>query len=375
MRYSEYGKTGKQVSAIGFGGMRFDTSLSAEENAAIVRHAFDQGINYFDTAPGYCDDQSEAIFGVAFKGMPRDQFYVSTKGMPTSFDTAEKAREAVHKSLKRLGVEKIDFYHVWCLRKMEHYDLAMRAGGQYEGLKQCQEEGLIEHIVCSSHQPGNEIRTILRQGHFEGVLMGINILNFPYRWDGVAAAAEFGAGVAAMNPLAGGAIPQHEKELAFLARDGETPTEAALRFLVSAPEVNIALNGFTSREHIDMACRVAEKAEPFTHTETDAIRRNLGEHITAMCTGCGYCKGCPQDIPVPSYMQFYNEKQVFGAQEEEMRKRVTFQHNWGLLVGREAEADECIECGACEEKCTQHLPIIERLRDIAKWERTLQCEQ
>jgi aryl-alcohol dehydrogenase-like predicted oxidoreductase len=83
MIYNTYGKTGKKVSAVGFGGMRFDETKSNAENAELVRYANSKGINYFDTAPGYCSDTSEDIFGEAFKDMPGD-FYVSTKGMPTN---------------------------------------------------------------------------------------------------------------------------------------------------------------------------------------------------------------------------------------------------------------------------------------------------
>ena len=67
MKYKIYGKTGKNVSVVGFGGMRFDESLSHKENAELVRYANSKGINYFDTAPGYCSDTSEDIYGEAFK--------------------------------------------------------------------------------------------------------------------------------------------------------------------------------------------------------------------------------------------------------------------------------------------------------------------
>jgi predicted aldo/keto reductase-like oxidoreductase len=370
MRYVEYGRTGKQVSVVGFGGMRFDLSRSREENAELVRYACAQGINYFDTAPGYCNDQSEDIFGEAFKDMPGD-FYVSTKGMPVNFDTADKARDAVLRSIERMGVEKINFYHVWCLRKMEHYELAMKPGGQYEGLMRCKEEGLIDHIVCSSHQPGDEITKILEKNEFEGILLGANILNFPYRWNGVLTANEKGCGVVAMNPLAGGAIPQHEKEFAFLAREGETATEAALRFVIAAPQITVALNGFTTKEHVDTACRIADEAEPMTAAELETIRGQLGANMNEVCTGCGYCKDCPQNIPIPAYMQVYNDKVMFGSNDEAMVKAMNHHHNWGILVMRQADAAECIECGQCEEACTQHLPIVSRLTDIAGWEAKL----
>ncbi|MBC7960535.1 MAG: aldo/keto reductase [Vallitaleaceae bacterium] len=367
MLYKSYGKTGKKVSAVGFGGMRFDTSLSIKENAQLVRYANSKGINYFDTAPGYCDDTSENIFGEAFKDMP-GQFYVSTKGMPTAFDTAEKAIAAVKKSIARLGVKKIDFYHIWCIRQSKHYELAMKPGGQYDGLLQCQKEGLIDHIVLSSHQTGNEVKGILEEGKIDGVLLGVNILNFPYRWEAVQTAFDMGYGVVAMNPLGGGAIPTHEEELKFLAEEGETPTEAALRFVISCPQITIALNGFTTKEQIDMACRIAEEAKPFTNEEIAAIGKKVGASMNEACTGCGYCDDCPQGISIPSFMQTYNEKHIFNKTDKEMVDILGSSYGWGLLAGKKGTHKTCTECGLCERECTQHLPIIERLKKFDTWQ-------
>ena len=366
MIYNIYGKTGKKVSAVGFGGMRFDESKSIQENAELVRYANSKGINYFDTAPGYCSDTSEDIYGEAFKDMP-GQFYVSTKGMPTKFDTAEKAVAAVKKSIKRLGVKKIDFYHIWCIRKTEHYELAMKPGGQYEGLLQCQKEGLIDHIVLSSHQTGNDVRHILEDGKVEGVLLGVNILNFPYRWEGVQRAYEMGYGVVAMNPLSGGAIPGHEKELSFLSEGDESPTEAALRFVISSPQITIALNGFTTKEHIDTACRITDEVKPYSDEKITEIKTKVGDAMNEACTGCGYCDKCPQGIAVPSFMQAYNEKHVFGKSDEEMKSYISNAYEWGVLAGKKGQAETCISCGICENECTQHLPIIERLKEFSAW--------
>lgn len=367
MLYKPYGKTGKMVSAVGFGGMRFDTALSNEKNADLVLYAREQGINYFDTAPGYCSDKSEDIMGIAMRQMRRETFFCSTKGMPTQFKTVQKAYDAARKSRDRLGVEKIDFYHIWCLKNMDEYSLAMQEGGQYEGLLKAQQDGIIEHIVCSSHQPGHEIRKIVEDGKVEGVLMGINILNFPYRWDGVEACNKAGLGVVAMNPLGGGAIPSHEKELSFLSGNGETPTQAALRFTISSPQITIALNGFTTREHVDMAVRIADEAVLFTPEELDDIRTHLGENLNAACTGCGYCRNCPKGINVPGYMQVYNERQMFNVPEEKMGRIIKNEKGWGRLVGA-VPASECIACGQCESACTQHLNIIERLAQMDRWE-------
>lgn len=67
MMYKPYGKTGKNVSVIGFGGMRFPSPQDIDANADLLLYAYNKGINYFDTAPYYCDDRSEESFGAAIK--------------------------------------------------------------------------------------------------------------------------------------------------------------------------------------------------------------------------------------------------------------------------------------------------------------------
>ena len=372
MIYTSYGKTGLRVSAVGFGGMRFDLKQSRHANADLLRYAVDQGITYLDTAPGYCEDQSEDIFGLAISQMAaqRENLYVSTKGMPEEFDTADKAIAQVEKSLTRLKTDYIDFYHVWCIRRWSEYELAMRPGGQYDGLLQCKEQGKIKHIVVSTHLRGPEVGDLISSNEFEGVLLGVNILNFLYRWEGVRAAHKAGLGVVAMNPLAGGIIPQNEKSLAFLAGEGETPTQAALRFCISCPQITITLNGFTTKEHIDMACNVADKANPFTDEDIKRIRRHVTDKMDKLCTGCGYCMGrCPVDIPISNFMQYYNEKLLMNKTEEEMIKQLDFQQKWQLLADRKANAADCVQCGRCEMACTQHLDIINRLGQVAEWEK------
>ncbi len=370
MIYKQYGKTGKKVSAVGFGGMRFDTKLSKEKNAELLQYAFDSGITYFDTAPGYCGDQSLDIFGIGLPRLPREKFYVTSKCMPTEVKNAREARKAVETDLKRLKLDKIDFYHVWCIRSIDQYHLAMKKGHQYEALMKCREDGLIGHIVVSTHLNGPDTAEIISKAEFEAVLLGVSAINFPYRWQGVQAAHDAGMGVVAMNPLAGGIIPQNEDRFKFLASKGETPTEAALRFCISCPQITVTLNGFTTRAHIDMACKVADRAKPFTQKDIDAFKENISEGMNELCTGCGYCRGlCPVGVQVPSYMQFYNEISLKNPPKDKIADSVRFHHGYGLLSGSAVRAEACVQCGRCEQACTQHLSIVERLREIADWEK------
>jgi hypothetical protein len=368
--YKQFGRTGKSVSAVGFGGMRFDTKLPKEKNAELLLYAFEKGINYFDTAPDYCRDQSMDIFGIALPQLPREKFYVTSKCMPTEIKNGKEARRQVEKDLRRLRLDKIDFYHVWCIRNIDQYHLAMKKAGEYEALMRCKEEGLIDHIAISTHLSGPETVKIIERHEFDAVLLGVSAINFPYRWQAVQAAYEAGMGVVAMNPLAGGIIPGNEERFSFLASKGETPTEAALRFCISCPQITITLNGITRREHIDMACRVADRARPFTQKDIEAFKTHISEGMNELCTGCGYCLDlCPANIAVPSYMQFYNEILLKKHTKERLLDALRFHHGWGYLAASAVRADACLQCGKCEEACTQHLSIIERLKELAEWEK------
>lgn len=370
MIYKQYGKTDMMMSAVGFGGMRFDMTKSLEENADLIVYARSKGINYFDTAPLYCQDKSEEIFGLAAQRMrgERDKIYYATKGFPTTFDTADKAYEGVCRSMERMKIDRLDFYHVWCIRRIEQYHLAMKPGGQYEGLQRCREEGLLGHIVVSTHLQAAPAKEMLAEGKFEGVLLGVNILNFPFRWDAVATAYEMGMGVVAMNPLAGGLIPQNEKELQFLAQPGETPTEAALAFCMGCPQITVTLNGFTNVAQVDMACRVADRTKPLRAEDFARLKSYLSDQMNALCTGCGYClPECPRAIPIAQYMMYYNLKLLFERSDPQMIEALKNEINVGTMGAWQTKAMDCIECGRCERACTQHLPIIKRLRAIQKY--------
>ena len=109
MEYRTYGTTGEKVSVLGFGGMRFEDPYNLEKSACAVLRAFEKGVTYFDTAPGYCRDQSEKIIGHAVKEMKKTgkTFYVSTK---SSKADGNELRRDLEQSLKRLNVDVIEFH-------------------------------------------------------------------------------------------------------------------------------------------------------------------------------------------------------------------------------------------------------------------------
>ena len=353
MIYKAYGSTGKQISAIGFGGMRFPDPQNIDSNAELVRYAHQKGITYFDTAPGYCADRSEEIVGAAIKDFKSGTFYVSTK---CSSPDGGELRKSLERSLKRLGVPKIHFFHIWCLMRPEDWGQRV-AGGAVAAAFKAKEEGLIEHVVFSSHMAGEDIRALLKREPLDGVTLGYCAINFPFRQAGVDGAGELNRGVVTMNPLGGGLIPQNAARLDFLRGPNDrSVVEAALRFNISQPAITSALVGFSSQQQVDEACAVLENFTPYSAAHNESVRAKVVKEFNGLCTGCGYCLPCPSGVEIPKMMDSYNQHLLNG-----MRMQDRLKWHWSLSP---SNAEACSECGLCEEKCTQHLPIRERLKFI-----------
>lgn len=354
-----YGTTGIKVSTIGFGGMRFTNQSNTEECASLVNYAYDRGINYFDTAPGY--GKSEELFGVALKTMLKERakrpFYISSK---TFGGDPSAVRKDLETSLTRMGLEYIDFYHMWCILTPEIY-AARKRNGTLKEFEKLKSEGLIRHICVSSHMTGGDIGTLLADYPFDGVLLGYSAMNFGYREAGIAAASALNRGVAVMNPLGGGVIAREAKRFDFVrTRDEETVVEGALRFLINDPRITLALVGFSTPAQVDEAVNAATGFRPLTGEQVARIRNGLKQSFNELCTGCRYCDECPQGIPVPKYLESYNHM-VLGNGPQDMINRLRW--HWGISVD-DTTLDRCTKCGRCNDACTQKLPVHERLAII-----------
>jgi uncharacterized protein len=359
MIYKKYGTTDISMSAIGFGGMRFKDQSDVDGCAELVKAAHDAGINYFDTAIGY--GKSEELFGVAFKEMLKTRkskpFYVSTK---TTGDDGEKVRKDVEISLKRMGLDYIDFYHVWCIMSPDMFK-QRKAGGVLREFEKLKQEGLLRHICVSTHMDGESIRQMLADYPFEGVLLGYSAMNFSFRDEGVEAAARMKRGVVVMNPLGGGIIPRFQDRFSFVkTRPDETVVEGALRFLINDPRITVALVGFSSLQHLNEAMSAVDGFKPLAETSVAKIRDGIKEAFNELCTGCRYCDECPQEVPIPGLMEAYNHF-LLNKSTKEMVDRLRW--HWSIHPG-DARLDACVECGRCEKECTQHLPISQRIKEI-----------
>jgi hypothetical protein len=358
MIYKPYGTTGKQCSALGFGGMRFKNIGDQDACVEMLVEAAKGGVNYFDTAPGYFGGRSEAAFGAAFKELRRLQlpFYCATK----TFASTEKAiRKEIEAQLKRLGLEAIDFYHVWCIIDLKNWE-QRKKNGVITAFRKLKEEGLIKHICVSSHLIGDQIKELLKEEVFEGVLFGYSAYNFSIREKAFETISQRNLGCVVMNPLGGGLIPQNPEIFDFIKiREDQSVVDAALHFLFSHERITTALVGFGNLQEVREALHAVESYTGVDESHIKKIRDSFRDAFVDLCTGCGYCDDCPEGIPIPKLMDAYNHYKLKGNKEAILDR---LKDHWGIPA---SEAARCTQCGQCEEACTQHLPIIERLKEIA----------
>ena len=357
MEYRELGRTGKKVSLLSLGCMRLPED--DEEGAKVVSRAVDFGINYFETSEGYCDGRSEIKLGMGIKGR-RDKVYISTKQIIRPDTTADDIKRKFEASLNRLGVDRVDFYQLWGI-KNSCYDAIMKKGGALDVYEKLRDEGLIGHIGGTSHDTNEHIIEFLDTGRLESITVNYHMLDRT-REPVIEYAAEKGIGVVIMTPLAGGLLATPSEIIAELV-PGQHPSNAAaaLRFVMSNPHVTTVPSGMKSVAEIEENVRTWADFKPFSQTEIEEILKGLNNYQALgkeFCTGCGYCKPCPQGVKIAQLFGIRNQHVIFGLQE------------WANRSYRKMDAaalpENCTECGECETKCPNNIPIISQLKEVAE---------
>lgn len=359
------GNTGIELSAIGFGAMRIH-GKDIDEAARVVAEAAEAGVNYFETSERYCQGTSEIKIGRGLAGL-RESVYISTKSAPRDQPKADDVRASIDLSLERLGVEYVDFYHLWDTKLDEFTEIAAKPGGTLEGIRRAMDEGLIRHLGITTHDTAPNCITLLETGEFELITLQYNLINTTCA-PVIAEAGRRGIGVVAMGPLHGGILAADSdftRDMIALGA-GETAAEVALRFVLTDPNVTCAIAGMTSVEEVAANVRTGERLRPLSGAEAARLEERTRAFLAGagkVCTLCEYCMPCPQDIWIPGVLTLANAAELLGLFDEAAGQYARYAEAW---AEEGHEGAPCIECGECVERCPQGIDVPQALRDAHK---------
>ena len=364
-----------KLSALGMGAMRLpvvegdDARIDVPAAQAMVDYAMEHGVNYYDTAWGYHNGQSELVMGEALKKYPRDSFYLATKFPGYDLSNMDKVQEIFEKQLEKCQVEYFDFYlfHNVCEMNIDAY--LDPKYGIYDYLISQKKAGRIRHLGFSAHGSYDVMKRFLEAygKDMEFCQIQLNYLDWSFQ-DAKAKMellAEYHLPVWVMEPLRGGRLAKltEEEEAKLRAlRPDETVPAWAFRFLQSLPQVTVTLSGMSNMEQMQQNIQTFEEDKPLNQTEMDALLSMADEMVKKIvlpCTACHYCVShCPQGLDIPELLSLYNEHCFTQG---------GFIAPMALsAVPQEKLPSACIGCRSCEAVCPQQIKISEAMADFAQ---------
>ena len=381
MLYRELGKTGRDVSILGFGCMRlplkdgdarnpaerFDPNKSIDEEMAarLIHAAIDGGVNYFDTAYPYHNGKSEPFLGKAL-GSRRKNVLVATKLPAWMVKGKEDFDRFLDEQLQRLETDYLDFYLLHGLGRQTWSK--MKELGALKFLDRMLADGRVRYAGFSFHDDVKVFREIVDAYDWSLCQIQYNYLDRNYQAgrEGLEYAASKGMGVVVMEPLRGGRlaeqVPEEVQALWDSAPEKKSPAEWALRWVWNHPEVSTVLSGMNSPGQLEENMKIAGNARANSLSAedlalVDRVTETYKKMLKIDCTACAYCMPCPQGVNIPQNFRLYND--VFMFPDPEINFLI-----YNRMLTPEQRAANCAECAECEEKCPQHLKISEELKKV-----------
>lgn len=364
-----------KLSALGMGAMRLpvldgeDAKIDAAATEQMVDHAMAQGVNYYDTAWGYHNGQSELVLAKALSKYPRESYFLADKFPGYDLSNMDKVEEIFEAQLKKCGVEYFDFYlfHNVCEMNIDAY--LDEKYGIFDYLMRQKAAGRIRHLGFSVHGSESVLQRFLAAygDAMEFCQVQLNYLDWSFQnaKAKVELLAKRQIPVWVMEPLRGGQLTKlSAADAARLRalRPEETVTAWAFRFLQSIPNVTMILSGMSSLEQMEENIRIFAEEKPLNEKERETlldIADQMVKKIVLPCTACHYCVShCPQGLDIPSLLALYNEHCFTGG---------GFLAPMALqAVPPEKQPSACIGCHSCEAVCPQQIKIAAAMADFVQ---------
>lgn len=362
-----------KLSALGMGAMRLpvidgdDAKIDEAAAGEMVAYAMEHGINYYDTAWGYHNGNSELVMGRALSKYPRDKFYLATKFPGYDLSNMPKVKEIFEKQLEKCQVEYFDFYlfHNVCEMNIDAY--LDEKYGIFDYLMEQKKNGRIKHLGFSAHGSYDVMKRFLDAygDHMEFCQIQLNYVDWSFQnaKAKVELLKEHNIPVWVMEPLRGGklaSLPEKETSILKSMRPDEEVPAWAFRFLQSIPEVTTILSGMSNAEQMKANIATFETDKPLNDEEMKRLLALADGMLngTLPCTACHYCVShCPKGLDIPHLLELYNEHKFTGG---------GFIAPMALAaVPEDKQPSACIGCRSCEKVCPQQIKISEAMADFA----------
>jgi len=328
MKTMDLGQSGLKVTKLGCGGIPI-MRVPMHEARVILRRCFELGIRFFDTAHVYSD--SEEKMGVALEPFRREVI-LATKVWAK---TAEGAENELTMSFDRLRTDRIDLLQCHNVSTRQDLEQVLGHGGSYEVLAKAKGEGRVRAIGFSSHNPDVAVKAI-QSGKFATVQFPFNFIEsdpdervFPF-------ARERGMGLIAMKPLGGGLLDRADLCFRYLQQYGDV----------------VPIPGIQSLEEIEEIAGYYQERKPLSQADRDDMERIRKELGGRFCHRCEYCMPCEQGVQIPRVLLIKSQVRRFSPKQLAV-----------MAKDAASSAEQCVECGECEERCPYDLPIPEMLKE------------
>ena len=370
---------GMKLSGLGFGAMRLpvtggdDNNIDREQTFRMVDEAMAAGINYYDTAWGYHDGNSETVMGEALSKYPRESYCLADKFPGYDLSNMPKVKEIFEKQLEKTGKEYFDFYlfHNVCEMNVDHY--LDPKFGILDYLLEQKKNGRIRHLGFSCHGEMDVLKRFLDAygSHMEFCQIQLNYLDWEFQHgkEKVGLLNERKIPVWVMEPLRGGKLAKlngsMEQELKALRPDEEIPAWA-FRFLQSVPGVTMILSGMSDLHQLRSNLHTFENDKPLNEEEMIALMKvsaDMQSRKSIPCTACHYCVShCPQGLDIPRLIALYNEH-LLTVEDGVM----AFIAPMALMaIPEEKRPSSCLHCQSCEQVCPQQIRISDFMADFVE---------
>ena len=389
MTYRTNHNTGDKVSILGYGCMRWprkktgknENELDQEAINELVDYALEHGVNFFDTAPVYCQGRSEAATGIALKRHPRNKYFIATKLSNFSNASRENSILMYKRSLELLQVDYIDYYLLHSLGGRDDFHRRYLDNGMIDYLMEERKAGRIRNLGFSFHGNLESIKYILsyhEKVHWDFCMIQMNYSDWRFSDIGKIydLLAEMNIPTNVMEPLLGGRLSNVPKHIAdrLKAQEPEKSVASwAFRFVGSYPNILSIQSGMVRHEHLVDNIRTFSPLKPLSEEEKQFLFETaeiMRQSPTIPCNDCKYCMPCPYGLDIPGSLLHYNkcvnEGNYLRSSEDENYKKArrAFLVGYDRAVEKERQASHCVGCRQCNPLCPQQIDIPKQMRMI-----------